>query len=185
MKRYFAVAFALFAAAGTVSLAPGAHAGARMCGGEVATIVGGPGNNNETGTPGDDVFSLGAGNDVARGKGGDDRICLGKGSDDATGGRGMDWIDGGRGNDFLSKGEKGGGLLGGVGDDQIYGRKGSDFLFGWKGDDRHYGGGGDDFLDGADEVRHNDFLNGGQHREGDGCVADRGDQKIKCELNPS
>jgi Ca2+-binding RTX toxin-like protein len=184
VRKILAVAVCL-TAAGAISLAPGASAGSRMCMGHEATIVGGPGNNDKEGTPGRDVFSLGAGNDVAFGRGGDDVFCMGEGSDDVFAGRGSDRINGGKGNDFRHKGEKGGGLNGGVGSDRIWGRKGSDTLFGWKGEDRHYGGGGDDLLEGADQVNNNDFLNGGLHREGDGCIADPGDDKVRCELNPS
>lgn len=184
MKRYLAVLFALSAVA-ALALAPGAQAGARMCRGHEATIVGGPGNNHKTGTPGRDVFSLGGGNDVAFGLGGDDIICLGRGSDDAFGQRGADQINGGRGHDFRHKGEKGGGLNGGVGSDRIWGRKGSDTIFGWKGMDRMMGGGADDLIDGFDNTNHNDYLNGGQHDEGDGCAADPGDQRVNCEFAPS
>jgi Ca2+-binding RTX toxin-like protein len=185
VRKPFAVTLSLAAAMAAVSTGITAHAGGRMCFGEEVTILRGPNNNHVEGTPDDDVIFTGDGNDVVFGRGGNDRICLGNGSDDSFGGKGADSITGGRGNDFRAKGEKGGGLNGGVGNDRLFGRKGADSEFGWKGRDRLYGGANDDFLDGVDEVEGNDILDGGRHREGDGCIGDDNDKRLDCEFEPS
>lgn len=120
------------------------------CNGEIATIVGTPGDDVLTGTPGPDVIAGLGGNDRIFGVAGDDVICGGAGQDVIFGGGGDDWIDGESGNDYDPdfvwgpdfQPQFGGidGLHGGPGNDTIFGGGGVDFL---------YGDGDDDWMDGG------------------------------------
>ncbi|GAA1141217.1 hypothetical protein [Nocardioides aquiterrae] len=80
-------------AAGLLSLAGPAGAGAPTCQGRPATIVGHPGSGDLVGTPGDDVIvTRGAGG--VRAKAGDDRVCVTGASSD-----GHVYVDAGPGDD--------------------------------------------------------------------------------------
>ena len=70
-------------------------AGGPKCKGKQATIVRGDGDNDVTGTNGNDVIVTQGGNDVVFGRGGKDRICTGSGEDAAAGGGGKDLLSGG------------------------------------------------------------------------------------------
>jgi uncharacterized repeat protein (TIGR01451 family) len=74
------------------------------CGGQLATIVGTPGDDVIEGTPGNDVIHGLAGNDIINGRGGHDILCGGTGSDTLNGGGGNDQLFGQAGNDTLSGG---------------------------------------------------------------------------------
>ena len=76
------------AAVGITGAAP-AHAAA-TCNGLTVTISGTDGNDVRVGTPGPDVFAMGAGNDVVSGLDGNDTACMGTGDDHFFGGRGDD-----------------------------------------------------------------------------------------------
>ena len=76
------------AAVGITAAAP-AHAAA-TCNGLTVTITGTNGNDVRVGTPGNDVFAMGAGNDVVSGLDGNDTACMGTGDDQFFGGRGED-----------------------------------------------------------------------------------------------
>ncbi len=154
------------------------------CNGQVATILGGPGVDELTGSDGDDVIL---------GLGGADVIDAGKG-DDITCGRGDDdVIRGGAGNDLLVGNTDRDRLSGGAGRDRLHGNAGRDRLGGGKGGDRLRGGNEADRLAGGDGrdllqgLRGFDRLAGGpgrdQLRGGSGqdrCVGDRGRQR-SCE----
>ncbi len=113
---------------------------APTCDGEIATIVGTPGNDVLPGTPGDDVIV---------GLGGNDRILAGDGDDIVCGGPGNDFVKGQRGNDIL---------LGGGGSDRIFGNAGADVVIGGDGPDVLWGGvGPDDIFAGTG----NDIVNAG------------------------
>ncbi|MGH3444273.1 MAG: calcium-binding protein [Nocardioidaceae bacterium] len=136
------------------------------CDGLTATIVGTDGDDDVTGTTGDDVVSLGAGRDHFDGRGGNDVVCGGPGFDSLRGGAGDDHIFGEGDGDILV-GELGNDLVdGGDGGDAIYGdllggkpvagADGNDQLVGGAGDDRlelvsgdGFGGGGVDVADGG------------------------------------
>ena len=75
-------------AVGITAAAP-AHAAA-TCNGLTVTITGTNGNDVRVGTPGNDVFAMGAGNDVVSGLDGNDTACMGTGDDQFFGGRGED-----------------------------------------------------------------------------------------------
>jgi Ca2+-binding RTX toxin-like protein len=73
-------------------LVPG-QAGAQAqvrCGGQIATIIRGPGPDTITGTAGRDVIVAGGGNDRVSAGPGDDLVCLGDGNDSLNGGAGDD-----------------------------------------------------------------------------------------------
>jgi len=146
------------------------------CNGVPATIIGTPGDDDITGTNGDDVIVTFGGDDTVDGLDGDDIICLGAGADVGKGGTGKDQIFGGSGPDNL-RGQKGGDtlvggsggdtlrggsggdeLLGGTGKDILEGGSGADVLKGDAGDDTLEGGGGTDILRGGDD---DDTLAGG------------------------
>lgn len=76
------------AAVGLTGAAP-AQAAA-TCNGLTVTITGTDGNDVRVGTPGPDVFAMGAGNDVVSGLDGNDTACMGTGDDQFFGGRGDD-----------------------------------------------------------------------------------------------
>ena len=75
-----------------------ADAAPAMCLGQMATIVGTPGNDTIHGTPGDDVIAGLGGDDTIYGEGGNDIICGDDGNDVLFGGPGDDvLLGGGRG----------------------------------------------------------------------------------------
>ena len=78
--------------------------GPPSCAGDPATIVEGNGNDNITGTPGQDVIFAGGGNDKIDGLGDNDSICGGPGNDKAEGGDGNDLLIGQAGKDSLKGG---------------------------------------------------------------------------------
>jgi Ca2+-binding RTX toxin-like protein len=105
-----------------VGLDPGA--GALLCGGLEATIVGGPTGEVLNGTNGNDVIFAGGGDDVVNAGNGHDVVC---------GGFGDDTIDGGNGNDTLH---------GEDGDDTIDGANGNETIGGGPGSNTINGGSG-------------------------------------------
>jgi Ca2+-binding RTX toxin-like protein len=132
------------------------------CQGEIATIVGTPGNDDLPGTGARDVIALLEGDDRVFAGGGDDLIC------------------GDEGNDPL--------LVGDAGDDEVFGGEGNDVMFGGSdndrmsgggGNDRMSGGGGNDNLNSVDGVMNNDLLNGDTGT--DTCTSDP-DPEINCEF---
>lgn len=114
------------------------------CNGLVADIVGTAGDDQGqdqiSGTPGDDVIVSKSGDDVIAGGQGDDTICARAGDDRASGGAGDDTILGGRGDDTV---------FGGDGEDKLRGGKGDDELFGGRGRDDIRGGKNTDACDGG------------------------------------
>lgn len=100
-------------------------------------MFGQAGNDQLTGTSGNDYISGGAGNDWVLAQDGDDIIVGGDGNDSLYGALGKDTIYGGAGNDFLS---------GSRGEDTLYGEAGNDRLEGGGRDDTLYGGDGDDVI---------------------------------------
>lgn len=118
------------------------------CQGQVATIVGTPGDDVITGTPGNDVIVGLGGNDVINGMGGNDLICAGAGDDVVNGNAGDDSENGQGGDDSVN---------GQGGDDSLSGGSGSDDLNGGSGSDDENGGTGDDSCDqtssGGDDFR--------------------------------
>jgi len=151
-----------------VTSASPAQAGAPMCDGEVATILGTPGNDVLHGTPRNDVIVALGGNDRIFAGDGDDIVCAGPGNDLVKGQRGADRLLGGSGNDKMFGNAKGdvliGGdgrdvLWGGVGPDQIWAGSGNDTVHAGHGNDTAVGGPGDDKLNGSSGA---DDLRGGQ-----------------------
>ncbi|MBW4594282.1 MAG: VCBS repeat-containing protein [Brasilonema angustatum HA4187-MV1] len=98
-------------------------------------INGGNGNDNLTGTAGNDVIFGLNGNDTINALAGDDQLDGGNGNDTLLGGNGNDQLDGGNGDDTLLGGNGNDTLLGGNGDDLLVGGNGNDFLRGGNGDD--------------------------------------------------
>ena len=105
-------------------------AGAVMCGGHEATIVGSSESETLEGTPDGDVIHGGLGKDEIFGGGGNDVICGAADADDLSGGPGndrlfgstaRDTLDGGEGHDELRGGSYSDTLAGGPGDDGIFG----------------------------------------------------------------
>jgi hypothetical protein len=105
------------------------------CLGQLARIVGTPGDDMIEGTSGADAIAGLGGSDTIKGGGGNDLICGGGGHDRLTGGAGKDHLSGGTGNDRL---------LGGPGRDRLRGGRGADILFGGGGRDLLKGGPGRD-----------------------------------------
>lgn len=103
-------------------------------------IFGTAGNDNLTGTPGNDLIFALEGNDKVEGNSGDDCIVGGPGNDRLNGNLGSDVILGGEGDDTI---------YGNNGDDKIYGGGGNDDLNGENGNDTLIGGEGTDKLDGG------------------------------------
>jgi len=144
--------------------------------GDGATVEGGAGNDELTGTPGDDELSGGLGDDTLIGGAGDDTLVGGAGADALSGSAGVDnlsgetgndSIDGGDGNDTIEGGAGDDSLIGGGNDDSISGGTGNDNLAGSAGEDHIYGevgedtisgGEGDDIIAGGDGT---DVLEGG------------------------
>jgi Ca2+-binding RTX toxin-like protein len=98
----------------------------QVCGGQIPSMVGTPGNDVLIGTAGADIISGGGGNDVIKGMGNVDPnmewLCGGAGSDRILGGPGPDVMFGDSGND-------GGGIRG------LFGGPGKDLAFGGAGTD--------------------------------------------------
>jgi len=110
------------------------------CGGKVADIVKGAGDNRVINPIGPQVIVLGGGDDVLitrTGSKGPDTVCGGVGDDVINSGSGADLVFGNDGNDTVI-GEKGG--------DRVYGGPGDDIVRSGRGIDRVYGGGDDDSI---------------------------------------
>ncbi len=141
-------------------------AGAVLCNGLPATIIGTNGNDVINGTPGNDVIWAGPGNDTVNGLGGNDVICGGPGNDTLKGGSGHDVLLGEAGNDKLNGGAGNDKIWGHAGNDTLTGGAGKDTLRGGAGHDKLFGDAGDDKLfgdAGNDEIRGgsgNDTVNG-------------------------
>ena len=90
--RRRAPAVALAVAALAVLPGPASADEPVRCGGQIATIVGGPGPDPLVGTAGRDVIAALGGNDRVWAGPGDDLICLGDGNDTLTGGAGDDLL---------------------------------------------------------------------------------------------
>jgi Ca2+-binding RTX toxin-like protein len=130
MSRLSAVSVALATAAlavlslGALSLSPAAPAARAaapvMCQGEVATIVGTPGDDTLTGTTAPDVIAGLGGDDTIESGGGFDRICGGQGADTISADPASTnyvFLDGGRGDDHLTSAVHFAHFDGGPGDD--------------------------------------------------------------------
>jgi poly-gamma-glutamate synthesis protein (capsule biosynthesis protein) len=126
------------------------------CNGEVATILGTPGDDLLIGTEGDDVIVARGGDDSIWSGGGDDLVCGGDGDDFISGGQGDDRLEGDGGNDLLMGYDGADVLWGGDGNDLLSGLDGDDLLVGGSGDDSLLGGGGDDLLWGGDGANRGD-----------------------------
>lgn len=107
---------------------------------------------------GDDEITGSSGNDTLKGYAGDDTIDGASGNDVLYGGAGADELDGGAGADRLFGEADSDLLFGGAGNDRLDGGDGDDELYGGEGNDRLLGGAGDDLLDGGSG---NDRLEGG------------------------
>ena len=107
-----------------------------LCGGQVATRVGTPGDDVLVGTPGDDVLVGLAGNDLLRGEAGNDTLCGGDGDDQLAGNAGEDRLFGEGGDDRLRGGSGDDVLVGGPGDDMLEGGEGTDTCRGGPGTDQ-------------------------------------------------
>lgn len=147
-----------------VDMAP-AKAGAPLCFGEHADIIGTRAADHLVGTAETDVIVGLKGDDRINGAGGRDRICAGSSNDHVNGGRrgdlvrggaGEDQLLGGAGSDHLDGGPDRDRIAGGHGQedaDTVVGGSGHDSLKGGDGrfrDDALFGGTGDDYLDGGD-----------------------------------
>ena len=126
-----------------------ATAGVRTCDGRPATIQRGDGDNNITGTNGNDVIVAGGGDDDIEPSPGRDRICGEGGNDIADAGSGSDpLVSGGPGRDLMHGGPGNDEVVGGDGGDggtaQFRGAPIPAGLFGDAGDDLVAGGPGDD-----------------------------------------
>ncbi|GAB3781636.1 calcium-binding protein [Nocardioides ungokensis] len=152
------------------------------CHGRAATMVYGDGDNQVTGTTGDDVVVLGGGDDTFTDPGGDDVVCGGPGDDYFTDGPGRDWYGGGAGSDSLAFDGSGlhlqvgegherrndgdaftamEGFYGTPGDDLFIGTRGDDTFQGDDGTDRIYLGRGNDWAQAMDGSR----VDGGPGRD--------------------
>ncbi|MBJ7355993.1 calcium-binding protein [Nocardioides sp.] len=80
---------------------PAVAAAAATCGGEPATMVLGDGDDEVTGTAGDDVVVLGGGNDSYDDPGGNDVVCAGDGEAFIRPGDGDDRVYGGTGRTYM------------------------------------------------------------------------------------
>lgn len=106
----------------------------------------GAGEDDITGSAGDDFVLAGAGNDEASLGGGNDVLLSGLGNDVADGGQGSDLMAGGAGNDELSGNNGSDVLAGNAGDDTLHGENGDDALIDGLGSDTLFGGRGDDLF---------------------------------------
>ncbi|MEG4968626.1 Ig-like domain-containing protein, partial [Microcoleus sp. B5-C4] len=102
------------------------------------------GNDNLTGSDGNDTIHGNKGADTIDGGNGNDQLFGGKHSDQLSGGNGdnvlsgnneNDTLTGGEGNDTINGGKENDVLLGGNGDDEVWGDKGFDVLTGGAGKD--------------------------------------------------
>ena len=133
-------------------------------------IIGGDGNNNKTGTPGNDCFYLFGGNDTAKGLQGHDKI---------EGDAGADNLFGGCGPNNCSPSDVQDLIYGGQGSDELHGQGGDDFLYAGGGGDALYGENGDDTLAARNSYR-GDFVDGGTGY--DVCFVDSDESVIRdCE----
>lgn len=133
-----------------------AEAGAPLCQGRRATIVGENASNTAktiNGTEGPDVIVGLRGQDIIFGRGGNDLICAGGGIDVLYGGAGADRLYGGDGADNLSGGPGRDRLFGGL-DGLEPGDQGSVV----RGGDTLSGGPGDDFLSRGRDTRPADSI---------------------------
>ncbi len=128
-----------------ITTAAPAGAAAVMCDGEVATIVGTPGNDVLLGTPGDDVIVALGGSDRILAGDGDDVVCAGPGNDFVKGQRGHDTLLGGGGNDKIFGNAGADVLIGGDGNDVLWGGVGPDEIWAGAGNDTVNAGHGNDF----------------------------------------
>ncbi|MCC5664996.1 hypothetical protein LC653_13975 [Nostoc sp. CHAB 5784] len=101
---------------------------------------GGDGNDNLSGTLGNDTLNGGSGDDLVSGSLGDDLLNGDSGDDNLPGSLGNDTLNGGLGNDNLTGSE---------GDDFVFGDAGNDTLDGGQGSDVIFGGDGNDSLTGS------------------------------------
>ena len=126
----------------------GRSATSHHCFGEVATIVGTPGNDVIDLTSGHDVVVTLGGDDVVRPReaGGPDTLCLGPGDDWAGATASADLVDGGDGDDEIGGGR-------GNGNDVILGGPGDDTMHGGGDNDRYRSGTGRGHAEWGDEVR--------------------------------
>ncbi|MCQ4320683.1 DUF4214 domain-containing protein [Stutzerimonas stutzeri] len=115
--------------------------------------------NTITGTEGDDELTGTLGNDTIHGLGGYDQIRAEAGNDTVHGGAGYNDIWGGAGDDTLQGGDDGNNISGGSGNDKLYGGVRDDYLYGEEGDDLLEGGAGNDDLYGGSG---SDVLNGSE-----------------------
>ncbi len=180
-------------------LLPVASVGAQqsiLCGGEVATIVGTPGNDVLVGTPGRDVISGLQGDDFIDGLAGDDVLCGGFGSDVLVGSDGFDLLFGAQGDDtlyaagqellippFVLDDVRGARMFGGAGNDLIVGSDRWDRMQGGPGNDRLLGFAGNDWMRGGPGTDHvighngsDDLLGGGGS---DVVLGDRRDSAVR------
>jgi Ca2+-binding RTX toxin-like protein len=135
------------------------------CQGLVVTILGTNGDDNITGTNGNDVILGLDGRDNINGGNGNDIICAGagddiikgsNGNDTLVGGDGADTLEGSNGNDSLMSDAGNDILKGGNGNDTLDGGLDADQLYGDSGNDALYAGGSGCGGDGAI-----DMVNGG------------------------
>jgi Ca2+-binding RTX toxin-like protein len=98
------------------------------------------GNDDVTGSSGNDVVNGNAGADTVLGEGGNDLLRGGTGNDQISGDQGNDILNGGRGNDSL---------YGNLGDDFLRGGRDNDLLIGGDGNDILVGDIGSDTLTGG------------------------------------
>ena len=149
-------------------------------GGDGATIDGGEGDDQITGTPtddgilggngddeilggnGDDVITGNDGADTINGGSGNDNLSGNVGNDSITGAAGDDTIDGGSSNDNLNGGDGIDLIIGAAGDDTIDGGSGNDNLAGDAGQDAIFGSSGQDSISGGLD---NDALIGGSETD--------------------
>ena len=122
-------------------------------------IYGGAGNDNIDGGAGADVLGGNNGEDNISGETGDDSIDGGEGNDTLAGDAGDDSLIGGGGNDNIRGGEGNDTLNGNAGADNIWGEVGNDTLSGSEGDDIVAGGDGTDELSGGTGLDLCDYNN--------------------------
>jgi predicted extracellular nuclease len=156
-----------------VGLDPGA--GALLCGGLEATIVGGPTGEVLNGTNGNDVIFAGGGDDVVNAGNGHDVVCGGFGDDTIDGGNGNDTLHGEDGDDTIDGANGSDSVTAGDGADDVDGGSGNDALTGDDGDDTIDGANGNDTIDGGPG---SNTINGGSGL--DTCV--NGPSITACEL---
>jgi len=188
----------LSAAALTLGPLADTSAAKPKCGGRVADIVRGSGNDRVKNPPAPNVIYLGAGDDVlvtpksskgpdivCGGDGadrispgsGDDRVFAGAGDDYVNGDKGNDRIEGGSGNDRARGGKGGDNFSGGAGDDEFFGELGGDRFAGGEGDDLATGDRGVDVFRGGPD---DDELLG--ERDGDELFGDGGSDYLDTGL---